>query len=72
LIASPKGRVQQITTDLVHLAIQNISMALLVAEMPPVFKNTHVSRDDIGDHTKTFAEERGIMTRKRKCLIGSM
>ena len=42
------------------------------AEMPPVFKNTHVSRYDIGDHTKTYAEERGIMTRKRKCLIGSM
>jgi hypothetical protein len=31
------------------------------AEMPPVFKNTHVSRDDTKDHTKTYAEERGIM-----------
>ena len=35
------------------------------AEMPPVFKNTHVSRDDIEDHMKTYAEERGIMNRKR-------
>jgi hypothetical protein len=42
------------------------------AEMPPVFKNTHVFRDDIGDHMKTYAEERGIMNQKRTCLIGSM
>ena len=42
------------------------------AEMPPVFKNTHVSREDIGDHMKMYAEERGIMNQKRKCLIGSM
>ena len=28
-----------------------------IAEMPPVFKNTHVCRDDIGDHMKTYAEE---------------
>jgi hypothetical protein len=28
--------------------------------------------DDIGDHMKTYAEERGIMNQKRKCLIGSM
>jgi hypothetical protein len=38
------------------------------AEMSPVFKNTHVSRYDIGDHMKTYAEERGIMNQKRKCL----
>jgi G:T-mismatch repair DNA endonuclease (very short patch repair protein) len=42
------------------------------AEMPPVFKNTDVSSDDIGDHMKTYAEERGIMNQNRKCLIGSM
>jgi hypothetical protein len=42
------------------------------AEMPPVFKNTHVFRDDIGDHMKTYAVERGIMNQKRTCLIGSM
>jgi G:T-mismatch repair DNA endonuclease (very short patch repair protein) len=29
------------------------------AEMPPVFKNTDVSRDDIGDHMKSYAENRG-------------
>jgi hypothetical protein len=102
-----EGRVHQMTTDLLLLAIQNISMVLLVghclpirrvafqflrlchnllvgvdisgssgitdvvralevdlevpdhlkgtfAEMPSVFKNTHVSRDDIGDHMKTY------------------
>jgi hypothetical protein len=42
------------------------------AEMSPVFKNTHVSRDDIGDHMKTYAEEQGIMNQKKKCMIGSI
>ena len=37
-----------------------------------VFKNTHVSKDDIGDHMKTYAEEQGIMNQKRKCMIGSI
>jgi hypothetical protein len=40
------------------------------AEMSPVFKNTHVSRDDIRDHMKTYAEEQGIMNQKGKCMIG--
>ena len=40
--------------------------------MPPVFKNIEVSRDDIGDHMKAYAEEKGIMNQKRRCLIGSM
>ena len=34
------------------------------AEMPPVFKNIDVFRDDIGDLLKAYAEEKGIMTRK--------
>ena len=42
------------------------------AEMPPFFKNTLVSRDDIGEHMKTYAEEQGIMNKERKRLIGSM
>ena len=29
------------------------------AEMPPVFKNIDVFRDDIGDHMKAYAEKRG-------------
>jgi hypothetical protein len=36
LITSPKGRVHQMTTDLVLLAIQNISMVLLVGHCPPI------------------------------------
>jgi hypothetical protein len=42
------------------------------SEMPLVFKNIDVSRDDIGDHMKAYAEEKGVMNQKRKCLIGSM
>ena len=42
------------------------------AEMPPVFKNVDVSRDDIGDHMQAYAEEKGIMNQKRRSLIGSM
>ena len=31
------------------------------ADMTPVFKNIDVSRDNIGDHMKAYAEEKGIM-----------
>ena len=40
--------------------------------MTPIFKNIEVSRDDIGDHVKTYAEERNVMNQPRKCLVGSM
>ena len=30
------------------------------AEMPPIFKNIDVSRDDIGDHMKVYAEEKNM------------
>ena len=36
------------------------------AEMPPIFKNIEVTRDDIGDHMKTYAEERNVMNQPRK------
>ena len=42
------------------------------AEMPTIYKNIEVSRDDIGDHMKTYVEERNVMNQPRKCLIGSM
>ena len=42
------------------------------AEMPLIFKNIEVSRDDIGDHMKTYAEERNVMNQPRTCLVGSM
>jgi hypothetical protein len=53
-------------------AFTALILFLQTAEMPPVFENIHVSRDDIGDHMKAYAEERGIMNQKRKCLIGSI
>jgi hypothetical protein len=42
------------------------------AEMSPVFKNTHVSRDDIGDHMKTYAEEQEIRSQSHShiCFTG--
>lgn len=41
------------------------------SEMPPIFKNVEISRDDIGDHMKTYAVERDMMSQLRKSLIGS-
>ena len=41
------------------------------ANIPPIFKNTLVSKNDIGDLMKTYAEEGGIMSQPRKMLISS-
>ena len=41
------------------------------ANFPPIFKNTFVSKNDIGDLMKTYAEEEGIMSQPRKRLISS-
>ena len=41
-------------------------------EMPPIFKNTDISKDDIGEHMKTYAENEGLMKKPRRSLIGSM
>ena len=41
------------------------------ANFPPIFKNTLVSKNDIGDLMKTYAEEGGIMSQPRKMLISS-
>jgi hypothetical protein len=42
------------------------------AEMCPIFKNIEISRDDIGEYMKTYAEENDIMSRPRRSLIGSL
>ena len=42
------------------------------SEMCPIFKNTKISRNDIGDFMKAYAEEHGIMAEPRHSLIGSM
>ena len=42
------------------------------SEMCPIFKNTNISHDDIGDFMKAYAEERKIMALPRRSLIASM
>ena len=39
------------------------------SQMSPIFKNIEVSRDDIGDHMKTYDEERNVMNKPRKYLV---
>ena len=39
------------------------------ANFPPIFKNTVVSRNDIGDLMKENAEKEGIMSQPRRMLI---
>ena len=41
-------------------------------EMCPIFKNTNISREDIGEFMKAYAEEHGIIAQPRRSLIGSM
>ncbi|KAK3705281.1 hypothetical protein QZH41_008170 [Actinostola sp. cb2023] len=41
------------------------------SEMCPIFKNVEISREDIGQYMKDFAEEYNIMPRPRRSLIGS-
>ena len=41
------------------------------ANFPPIFKNTLVSMNDIGDLMKMYAEKGGIMCQPRKMLISS-
>jgi hypothetical protein len=41
------------------------------SEMWPIFKNTEISRDDIGEYMKAYAEEHNIMPQSHRSLIGS-
>ena len=41
------------------------------SNFPPIFTNTLVSKNDIGDLMKRYAEEEGIMSQPRKMLISS-
>ena len=40
-------------------------------EMQPVFKNIHLTRDDLGPFMRRYAEEHDIMTTPRRMLVGS-
>ena len=42
------------------------------SEMPPIFKNVQLDRSHLSEHMREYAEERALMTRPRRCLIGSM
>ena len=41
-------------------------------EMCPIFKNTNISREDIGEYMQSYAEENKIMAQPRRSLIGSL
>jgi len=41
------------------------------AEMPPIFKNVDIRREDIGEHMREFAEANNLMSQPRRSLIGS-
>jgi hypothetical protein len=42
------------------------------SEMPPIFKNVELSRDDLSEHMRDFAEREGHLPRPQRMLIGSM
>ena len=41
------------------------------AEMQPIFKNTTVTRNDMGPFMRDYAEEHDIMSAPRRMLVGS-
>ena len=43
----------------------------LFEELTPICKNVEVSREDIGDHMRTYAEKNNILRKPRRMLIGS-
>ena len=42
-----------------------------LVNLPPIFKNTLVSKSDIGDLMKNYAEEERLLSQPRKMLIPS-
>ena len=40
-------------------------------EMTPIFKNTNISREDIGETMKAYADTHGLLSQPRRSLIGS-
>ena len=42
------------------------------SEMSPIFKNTLVGREQLGDNMRKLAEEKGYLNRASRMLIGSM
>ena len=52
-----------------HLSTWNLRT--IFATFHPIFKNTLVSKTDIGDLLKNYADEEGLLSRSRKLLISS-
>ena len=48
-----------------------IELRPLFEDFPPIFKNVEVSRDDIGEHMKNYAEVNGLLKRPQKMTISS-
>jgi len=46
-------------------------LKLKFEEFCPMFKNTMVSRDDIGEHMREYAERNNVFKKPRRMLIGS-
>ena len=81
----PLDNHNNLTQDEILTAIQNESLFGVVecnirvpdhlkpkfSEMCPIFKNTEISREDIGEYMQSFAEEQNIMSRPSRSLIGS-
>ena len=71
---------QQITTAVVDGALFSMvecdirvppELRPYFSEMQPIFKNTTVTRDDIGPFMQQYAEEHDIMSTPRRMLVGS-
>ena len=41
------------------------------SELQPIFKNTEVGLDDIGEHMKEYAKSKNLLTHPRRTLVGS-
>mgnify|MGYP006375582401 FL=1 len=41
------------------------------SEMTPIFKNTQISKEDIGPHMREYAEQHKLLSTSRRTLIGS-
>jgi hypothetical protein len=48
------------------------TVILTKVNLCPIFKNTEISREGIGEFMKTYPEENNIVRQPRRSLIGSM
>ena len=41
------------------------------SDLPPIFKNTEISIDDIGPHMREYCQQNNLLGQKRRALISS-